>query len=72
VLSTWIYRIASNTTMDHLQRPLANYSLRQWDGAAEEGKSSGLFPFLLYNIKMIIIVHCHLGNVAGLADGFHR
>ena len=39
-LSTWIYRIATNTAMDHLRRPSTKYSSRQWDGAAEGGEAS--------------------------------
>lgn len=36
-LSTWIYRIATNTAMDHLRRPSAKHSSRQGDGAADGG-----------------------------------
>jgi RNA polymerase sigma-70 factor (ECF subfamily) len=35
-LSTWIYRIATNTAMDHLRRPSAKQSARQASGAAED------------------------------------
>jgi RNA polymerase sigma-70 factor, ECF subfamily len=37
-LSTWIYRIATNTAMDHLRKPSTRQS-RQWDGAAEGGEA---------------------------------
>ena len=36
-LSTWIYRIATNTAMDHLRRPSARQALRQGQGS-EEGE----------------------------------
>lgn len=39
-LSTWIYRIASNTAMDYLRRPSAKHTLRQWDVTAEGGEDA--------------------------------
>ena len=36
-LSTWIYRIATNTATDHLRRPSARQALRQGQGS-EEGE----------------------------------
>jgi RNA polymerase sigma-70 factor (ECF subfamily) len=38
-LSTWIYRIATNTAMDHHRRPSAIQSARQASGAAEGEES---------------------------------
>jgi len=38
-LSTWIYRIATNTAMDHLRRPSIKHSLRQGDGSADDGEA---------------------------------
>jgi RNA polymerase sigma-70 factor (ECF subfamily) len=34
-LSTWIYRIATNTSMDHLRKPSVRQSSRTGDGVAE-------------------------------------
>jgi RNA polymerase sigma-70 factor (ECF subfamily) len=36
-LSTWIYRIAMNTAMDHLRKPSARHSTPRGQGAAEGG-----------------------------------
>lgn len=36
-LSTWIYRIATNTAMDHLRRPSVKYTTLQGDGATDDG-----------------------------------
>jgi len=35
-LSTWIYRIATNTAMDHLRKPSSKRSARQTSGAEED------------------------------------
>lgn len=35
-LSTWIYRIATNTAMDHLRKPSTKRSARQTSGAEED------------------------------------
>ena len=39
-LSTWIYRIATNTAMDHLRKPSSGQS-RQWDDDADGGGEAG-------------------------------
>jgi len=41
-LSTWIYRIATNTAMDHLRKPSTRQS-RQGDGAAESDEADEAF-----------------------------
>lgn len=38
-LSTWMYRIATNTAMDHLRRPSIRNALRQGDGIGEVGEA---------------------------------
>ena len=38
-LSTWIYRIATNTAMDHLRKSASRPSVRQGPGAAEDEAS---------------------------------
>ena len=38
-VSTWIYRIATNTAMDHLRRPSTKQSMRQASSAAEDEES---------------------------------
>jgi RNA polymerase sigma-70 factor (ECF subfamily) len=40
LLSTWIYRVVSNTAMDHLRGSSTKHSSRQWDGAAEGSEAS--------------------------------
>jgi RNA polymerase sigma-70 factor (ECF subfamily) len=35
-ISTWIYRIATNSAMDHLRKPSSKQSLRQIDGPAND------------------------------------
>jgi len=38
-LSTWLYRIATNTAMDHLRRSSVRHSSREGDGAADREES---------------------------------
>jgi len=37
-LSTWIYRIATNTAMDHLRKPSAKYSTLYGESATDDGE----------------------------------
>jgi RNA polymerase sigma-70 factor (ECF subfamily) len=39
-LSTWIYRIATNTSMDYFRRPSTIQSARQEHGASDDGECS--------------------------------